>query len=442
LLNPGPYPLPGVDLETWLIRFDKNGVCSSPKTREALLEKLASKESRPIIFFSHGWNNDFADAVDLYRRFLSEFEKVVAAHPVTALPAVFVGVIWPSVWLPSNSGPQIAGAFEDPDETSADEAMTRELADVLPGGTDWPRLYALLEQKRLTRDEAQELAHLLMPALQPSDEGGPREAAVSENNIIKTLADMQRAEIGQSDDDDLDAIGVVGGAALGGPAPAGFFDFLDPRSALRLASLYAMKDRAGKVGAVGVASLLRSMLKQSNAPIHVVGHSFGCKVMLSAVAAEPAPSRKLKSMLLLQPAISYLSFADTVPGRAGPGGYRNVLERVEDPILSTYSASDFPLHTLYHLALLRQRDFGEVQIAAAVTTAGNPPNAYAALGGYGPRGASEYLIDPIPGLGENFHYPGEARLVGLDGSQQKRIESHGDIANPYTAWALRHQMML
>jgi hypothetical protein len=164
--------------------------------------------------------------------------------------------------------------------------------------------------------------------------------------------------------------------------------------------------------------------------------------MLSAAAADPKPSRKLKSMLLLQPAISHLSFAAKVTGRNGPGGYRRVLERVENPIFSTYTASDFPLHTIYHLALLRQKDLGEAQIAAAATRAGNPPNVYAALGGYGPRGADEALIDPIPKPGENFNYPSGARLVGLDGSLDRRIDSHGGVANPYTAWALRKQMTL
>jgi len=94
--------------ETWLVRFDKNGVCSSPKTRDALLDSLSAKKGRPVLFFSHGWNNDFADAVDLYRRFLFEFEKVLAAHAIAGISPIFVGVTWPSIWLPSDAGPQMA----------------------------------------------------------------------------------------------------------------------------------------------------------------------------------------------------------------------------------------------------------------------------------------------------------------------------------------------
>lgn len=438
---PEPYPIPGVNMETWLVRFDKNGVCSSPKTRDAALDNLAGKKDHPVIFFSHGWNNDFADAVELYRRFLLEFEKVQKAHPIEGPSPIFIGVTWPSIWLPSDSGPQMAAANGDPKAAPAAEAILRELVDILPAATNWSRLYALLEAERISSDDALELARLLAPALRRGEEGGPKEAVASEANIVKALTEIQRADGGQPVDDDLDAIGVVGGARASDIAAAGLLDFLDPRSALRLASLYLMKDRAGTVGSKDVAALLREILKRTPAPVHAVGHSFGCKVMLSAVAAEPKPSRKLKSMLLLQPAVSHLSFAAKVPGRAGPGGYRHVLDRVERPIFSTYSASDFPLHTIYHLALLRDVDLGEAQIAAGVTTAGNPPSPYAALGGYGPRGADESLIDPIPKPGENFAYPNGARLVGLDGSLEKRIDSHGGVANQYTAWALCKQMM-
>jgi hypothetical protein len=436
---PGPYPIPEVRTETWLVRFDKHGVCTSPQTRDALLDNLAAKKDRPVIFFSHGWNNDFADAVKLYSEFLRELEEVLAAHPVQSPAPIFVGITWPSIWLPSDAGPQMAAAGDDPNAVAANEAILRELVETLPAGTDWSRLYELLEAPRISLDGARELARLLAPAIRPSEEGGPEEGAASETNIVKALVDLQRADGGQAAEDDIDAIGVVGEAA-GGVAAAGLLDSLDPRWAIRLASLYLMKDRAGTVGVSGVAALLRQILQRTPAPIHAVGHSFGGKVMLSALAAEPPPSRKLASMLLLEPAVSHLCFAAAVPGRTGPGGYRPVLDRIAGLILSTYSASDFPLHTIYHLALLRQKDLGEAQIAAGATRAGNPPNAYAALGGYGPRGAGEVLIDPIPAPGSNFNIPNGARLVGLDGSFEKRIGSHGGVASQYTAWALRSQM--
>jgi pimeloyl-ACP methyl ester carboxylesterase len=437
---PGPYPIPGISMESWLVRFDKNGVCASPKTRDALLDNVAGKKDQPIIFFSHGWNNDFADATDLYRRFLSEFEQVLEAHPVGGPSPIFVGLTWPSIWLPSDAGPAMAGTTEDAAAVAMNEAVLREILDALPPTTDRSRLYALLEADKISVKEAHELARLLAPALNPGKQEGPEETQADEANIVGAISDLQRADNGKPSDDDIDAIGTVGGAGSADLATASLLDFLDPRNAIRLASLYLMKDRAGTVGENGAAALLRGLLQKSQAPLHVIGHSFGCKVVMSALAADPKPGRKVRSVLLLEPAISYLSFAETVPGRDGPGGYRPVLDLVETPVFSTYSASDFPLHAIYHLALLRRKDLGEAQIAAQVTSAGNPPNVYAALGGYGPRDSNESLIEPIPRPGEDFNYPEKARVVGFDGSIGNRIDSHGGVANPCTAWVLRRQM--
>jgi hypothetical protein len=112
---------------------------------------------------------------------------------------------------------------------------------------------------------------------------------------------------------------------------------------------------------------------------------------------------------------------------------------VRHPILSTFSKKDFPLHGTFHLSLRRDSDLGEAQIAAGGTSAGDPPSRYAALGGYGPRGAGQSLIDPIPGTGESYGDLGVAPIIGLDGSKG-RITGHGDIAKPETAWAL-HQLI-
>src|ERR1043166_1400796 len=181
---PGPYPIPGISMETWLVRFDKNGICSSPKTRDALLDNLAVKTDRPVIFFSHGWNNDFADAVDLYRRFLTEFEKILGTHPIAGPAPIFVGLTWPSIWLPSDAGPQMAAGNGDPKAAFAHEAILTEPVSIFPAGTNWSRLYALLEAERISLVEAGELARLLAPALRAGEEGGPEEAAASEAHII------------------------------------------------------------------------------------------------------------------------------------------------------------------------------------------------------------------------------------------------------------------
>ena len=162
--------------------------------------------------------------------------------------------------------------------------------------------------------------------------------------------------------------------------------------------------------------------------------------MLSATCAQPLP-RPLASMLLLQPAVSHLCFADTVADTGRPGGYRAALspERVTPPIVSTYSRRDMPLHTTFHLAVRRAGDLGEVQIAGdpESTSAGAPPSVFAALGGYGPRRAGQVLIDPLPAAGADFVLPWPTPpIVAFDGSGGG-IRGHGDVTSPAVGWALR-----
>lgn len=427
----GPWPIAGVKTKTWLVRFDEGGICTSPHTAAALLEDLSNSPAAPVVLFSHGWNNDFADAVDLYERFLKQFEALPG--PELETPPVFVGIVWPSIWLPAEGGPQMAAYDASALHPPTTERILLGLRIRLPTSTDWARLYALLDADTFTPDGAREFASLVKPALVASGEGA-EEAAATEASVLRTLVDLQRAL--DASPDNIDDIGTIGEEPRPEPPGAAGVEFLDPRWALRLTTLYLMKDRAGTVGWNGVGPLLRAILGRSGAPVYAVGHSFGAKVVLSAVASGGDLPRKIRGMLLLQAAVSHLCFAENVPGRGGPGGYRCVLDRVEGPVLSTYSANDFSLHTLYHRLLLRREDLGELRTAGRE----DPPSPYAALGGYGPRGAGETLVDPIPEPGRPLGIPNGVRLVGLCGSTSHLIDGHGDVANARTAWALRQLM--
>lgn len=440
ILQPGPYPLPHVRMPTWLIRFDKDGVCTSPGTAKALIDHLRAGDYTNVLFYSHGWNTDFTAAVDQYSRFVRSFEAVVDQHPLPDFRPIFVGITWPSVWMPSTPGPQMAAAGDGVADSAPAALHEAILADISEGLAPEQRgaLYDLADRKVLSREEALQLAALLSPiiARTPEDADGGDGEPIDAVGILKLATSMRSAERPAPVSDDLDEVGVVGGGA-GEVLAAG--EGWDPTDLIKLASLFQMKDRAARVGARGVAALMRNLLEVTNGKgvgVHVFGHSFGAKVMLSALCAPQALARKPESLLLLQPAISHLCFADVVPGRPGSGGYRPALGLVGSPIFTTFSGMDFPLHNVFHLALRRPADLGELRIAAA----GEPPDRYAALGGYGPRGAGQHAaLQPIPAPGETYPDLAGATLVGLDGSDS-RITSHGDVANPFTAWALRTQI--
>ena len=427
----------GVRTECWLVKFDKHGECISPKTREALLERLKRDQQAPVIMFSHGWNNDFNAATDSYQRFLREFEAHVRAQH-SELKPVFIGILWPSIWLSFDEGLQLAG-LPDVDTQNVEQGYISEVASVLQGGADRERFYALMESERLDESEGRELASLLSRALQ---DNGPFTKATVDDWAAPGAADLFAALRGNpapgTGAEELDFLpegGTVDGKEVAPEQVAGGLRFLDPRWALRIASVYQMKDRAGIVGMRGVSRLLAGVLQTGHA-VHLVGHSYGCKVMLSALVHIPA-SETVSSALLLQPAISHLAFASELPGADGKGGYHEVPARITRSLAITYSANDTALHKLFHLALRREHDIGEIGFAAA--GAGQPPNKYAALGGYGPRGANEALHSALPSVGEFAELSVGGRPLAFDGSAGQ-IKGHGDVTNALTAWLLFLQM--
>lgn len=457
-LPPGPYDeiaLPDGSRAPWyLIPFDKRGVCTAPQTRADLVEKARAGAFTDLFLFSHGWNNDFATANGRYRAFIERFQglrqRFALSLPQPYRP-LLVGVTWPStaLVLPWEQGPQMAAAADDP-SLARDGAMVAEqqaladLAEELPAG-DVTRFYELAARLRLTEGEALELARMVAPlyarAVDAAEDGSP-----DHHEPAALLELWQRAAVETGDSDPPQhgfaageevAPGAGGGA---GPAAAGFLPF-DPRGPIRAFTVWKMKDRAGRVGTAGVGKLLGDLLLVSSARAHLVGHSYGAKVVLSALLATPPGQRPVDSVLLLQPAVNGYCFAANVPGAGKAGGYRPVLDRVVQPILTTFSKHDAPLTRFFHLAVRRSSDLGEVQVAAAA------PSRYAALGGFGPQGCTAQECREVP-----TKVPGNAeprdryvlaganapRLWALQG--EAHIDGHGGIVNDATAWALYCQV--
>jgi len=354
---------------------------------------------------------------------------------------LLIGIFWPSAWLvlPWEHGPQIAA--DDPQQASAAIAAERRaLEEIVKSidADDTEAFYTYTQQDRLSESDARDLARMLLPiyarAGDVASDLPPIEGLPTVEQLLATWrAFGQRAA-------PLDT-GNQGGRLRHqheAPAIAGMDEGFDPRMILRGASVWMMKDRAGTVGAQGVGPLLRDLLAASaTARMHVIGHSFGCRVLLSAICSAPALPRKVDSALLLQPAISHLCFATSVPGSSKPGGYRPALERVAQPIMLTFTNEDKPLHDFFQYALWRPADVGELEIAGS----DEPPNRFAALGGYGPRGCAEgeCVMLPIKPVGERYPLQaGAPRIYALNGAGV--IHGHGDFNTEATWWALYNQV--
>lgn len=429
-----PYRLLGLEnggtAPFYVVPFDKDGFCSGPLTADHLVDDVAGATITDIFLFSHGWNNDWAAAVRRYDDFIEGFSALRARYPVgREFRPALAGIFWPSTALvaPWERGPEFAGGAESAHDTGAAErAELDEVAAVVPEGQR-ERFYALAQRTGdLGENEAAEFAALVVAAFSGSDELRTAQSVPPAEvlSVWRAIPPVAPRPVG-------DDFGFAADDSAG-PQAAGAVRALDPRSLIRLATVLRMKDRAGRVGARGVADLLSSVLAATDARVHLVGHSYGAKVVLSALVATPL-ARTVDSVLLLQPAMSYLCFAADVDGTGHPGGYRAALSRAGQPIMTTFSRNDVPLTKFFQWAARRASDLGEVQIAGV-------PSRYAALGGFGPGGIDGEAVQVLARPPAQPYAAASAgiRVVAVESSEF--ISGHGDISNDATHWMLLSQV--
>lgn len=433
----------GQDVPFYGLVFDKRGQLQSPMTKDAVIDRIAAEGFTDTILFSHGWNNEWDHAADLYTRFLDGVGGMATGHagelPVGIKP-LMIGISWPSAaftW-PWDRAPVIAsggGPLDDlPEATELDDLAF--LTDVMGEGDATSLRELVADKDVLTAEEVDRFAALLAPTLgtgeveefEPSDVTPEGLAA-----MFKVSELAAKSPDSEGDDDDEEDNGFATGGTIGGGADeaeaAGIVsDLFGVRTVLRLATVRTMKDRAGVVGRGDVTGLVSDILAQTTTRLHTVGHSYGAKVVMSAISRAVVP-RPVTSALLLQPAINHLAFAANI-GDGRPGGFRSALAKVEKPILTTRSRKDFPLRSIFHIAVSRQKDIGEEPRFAGT-------DLYGAMGGYGPSGLEpgELLEISMPaGPGNAYPQPAGVEVIDLEASDS--IGGHSKITNDATFWAM------
>lgn len=434
----------GQQVPLWILRFDKNGTCTSPRHRDAMLDSIRDGGYEDVILYSHGWNTDWEHALKLYTGFLSGVGAMATARGLSAR-VLFVGITWPSaalVWK-SEAGPDLASggpgganAGEVPDDDPEPDDLAILTEDMEAGRAE--ALRSLVADKgTLDADEVERLSALLYPDIAEAPDGDdPLDSGdFTEADLAHLLLVAGGASGGTGSAPDSGFSGDAGaddGAAPvnGDPAIAGGVrDGFGLRKLLRVTTVLKMKDRAGVVGA-GLGPVLGSILDDTGARLHLVGHSYGTKVVMTALCRSGA-GRPARSALLMQPAVNIFAFAAEIAGR--PGGFRPALGLTERALLVTHSQNDIPLRSLFHLAARRKRDLGEPLAAARVSQ-------YAAMGGYGPfgLGAGELARAAMPAGTGNYPGSGGAEVLSLDATG--RILGHGDVTKPVTFRAMIENM--
>jgi pimeloyl-ACP methyl ester carboxylesterase len=223
----------------------------------------------------------------------------------------------------------------------------------------------------------------------------------------------------------------AGAAPLGGAAGIGdFFSGITAaaRRLLNYATYYQMKERAGKIGMRGMHALLRK-IKTANPDlrVHLVGHSFGGRLVTAAALGPPeSPSVAPASLTLLQAAFSHIGFARNFDGERD-GFFREVVAKgkVAGPILITHTKNDRAVGIAYPIASrIARQDASDL---------GDEDDIF---GGIGRNGA---LHTPEAELGELLDVDGRyafvpGKLYNL--RADAHISGHSDVTGPAVVHAV------
>ncbi|GAA3378172.1 alpha/beta hydrolase [Streptomyces sannanensis] len=323
---------------------------------------LADMDVTDLVMFSHGWNTSRSGAARLYSRFFQPFPALLAHAP--GVRVGYAGIVWPSMRFTDEPIPDFEphAAAAAPTAPGLDPATRAALTEVFPGrdGTV-ARLAVLLDERPASKEAFDTFGELVRTLVAvPSDaptvryaadlgaDGEPGEPWFLRGETIAVCRQFSEAliETGAK----TAAPAGEGAPLLGGLKLDGLWD--GAKELLRQATYYAMKRRAGTVGRLGLGPVIGHLAHTSPATrVHLVGHSFGARLVAFALRGLPGGVGTVKSVTLLQGAFSHYAFAPRLPHAPSTGGaLRDLQHRVDGPLVACYSRHDTALSVLYPLA--------------------------------------------------------------------------------------------
>ncbi|OHV03038.1 serine/threonine protein kinase [Mycobacterium talmoniae] len=373
-----------------------------------------------LFVFAHGWNNGVDSARDLYQAMFTLLADQLGAR-VSSSAAV--GVLWPSLLFPDDD-PATA-----PPMPSSGSQLATALAPAFPDQqTHLDTLGQLLDDQPQDPAKLTEFhtlaSDLVTTKPQGSEDTG--EAALLAGPSTNTAAVLGHAAA-------MAPVGASNAQGLGNPF-AGLWS--GAREVLRTLSYYEMKNRAGVVGANGLGPLLAGLPGPPR--IHLIGHSFGARLVSYALAGLPAgmtaTASPIKSLTLIQGAFSHFCFAASLPfdpGRAGALAGRNA--RVDGPLLATFSSADRAVGWWYPAASMLARQDAEA--------AQDLVYRWGAMGHDGYQNEPAAEVTPLADAGKPYDfvphgfYALDANAV-IAANQSAFSGAHSDIRHPQIAWAI------
>jgi len=421
------------------VEFDKTGKLFAAAQLNELSDLLQAQGSTDLLMFSHGWNNDMADARELYTNLFTAFAAFTGA--MTGRRFAGAAVLWPSKkFTDADLIPGGGAAALGSREKAVIRARLKDLAkEPVRLGKTAP--VSAVKAKKLAKAEgllktlegdpkAQEefvriVRSLLSDKSAHADDGTKDLFKLGERKLLDNLSRpvVVATKLGQGG---AAAFSTLSTADAGGVADLGDSILSGIRRLMNLTTYYQMKDRAGSVGVNGVAPAIAELRKKFPAlRIHLAGHSFGGRVMTAATDTAGGAD-KIDSLTLLQAAYSHNGLAAKFDGKSD-GFFRKVVtgKKVRGPIVITCTKNDKAVGIAYPLAA---RMGG--QNAAAL---GDENDPYGGLGRNGAVKTPEAVKGTLQPVNAAYAFTAGS-IYNLNADAV--ITGHSDICKPPVAWAL------
>jgi hypothetical protein len=430
----------------WALSFDAQGDDDAAGEKQ-LVERLAASTVTDLVMFSHGWNNDEAAATALY----GQWFDLLGAQLGPGRSVGFVGIRWPSqLWrdepipdfdpTPDGAATGAAGLNDAATAVADGPALTpqqlQDLKTLFPRGSKELDEIASLLAADPDRDRADEM-FAAMQRFSDAVAAGSNDGEAADSTRPGMLEEGKTAdEVFGNFADALTESGVDISDGGGGGGGAGLRENIGKlwhgaKEALRGLTYWQMKNRAGVVGEHGVGPLIGRIATQFPAlRIHLVGHSFGARVVSFALAGAPATDPSpIKSVTLLEGAFSRFAFADQLPfDSVHPNGaLAGKLTRVDGPFTVCFSSHDMALSVMYPLA----------SAASGDDSAGidDPMFRWRAMGSLG---AYNTPVQSIDAVGTSYPFA-KGAILNIDSSEvvingNPPSGAHSDIFHKELAW--------
>ena len=373
-----------------------------------------------LFVLSHGWNDGVVSARDLYQGMFGLLAAQLGTHLSSSAA---VGVIWPSLLFPDDD-PATAPAVP-----STGAQLAAALAPAFPAQQQQLSTMGNLLDQQPQDPAALNQFHQLASGLVTTPPQGIEDTGEAALITADTATAFGHAAA-------MAPHATSSAQGIGNPF-AGLWS--GGREVLRTMSYYEMKNRAGVIGQNGLGPLLAGLKGPAGAPrIHLMGHSFGARLVAYTLAGLPAnqtgSASPVKSLTLIQGAFSHFTFASSLmfdPSRAG--GLAGDGSKVDGPMLATFSAAD--------------RAVGWWYPAASMLAGQDSESAADLVYRWGGMGHDGYQQTPTPttvtlapqGTPYNFQSGGfyclDANAV-ICAIQSPFSGAHSDIQHPQVLWAV------